>query len=700
LADQKHLEQDGDLNSLLINRFIRLARVVIEGSALPFLGAGVSTGARLQKDRSLKPTVSWMIKTLIKEAMEIKTIDRLCCCLKLLFKETIEIKNIDKLCDCLKLLSKEEKNKECNSDIIIRLIGGQLGKLCEVLEQEDILDHSQIVKTLRIKDFSDLQPVPAHYYIAFLVHEGLINEVITTNYDCCLRKAIENTSQKSNHIKSESIFDLESYRKKGSRRLLPHNGNILRVYKINGCAKNLLDKENYKSILLTEKQLQHMDNRKWAKDLLRDRARSRSIIFSGFGSDEPQVRFTILRLIEEFSKDGTNNNTNDKEPKNPIWVHAYGSLTFSQKQLMHSYWRAHNSVDIKQQINQHTFTGEDIEKLYSYLGIEKEGKDKEHLPADLFWQTLFEIIFLALIERYSSPHHPGWNWFASLDEPSSSKGMYRQYEFMKWLDPEGIAQIVLDNNDKVLNNNEAYIRDDTNKQYLKTINKILGYYNRIPGIITEKDIKVEGIPLSLWLHCLAGKSFQCHSIGDNTYIPECLYIRLSLSLNLVLSLLSLWCFLNDTEGNEDSIPFEVKVDELTSPPLLFFKLHKKKLFLYSSLINPMEDKTSFLEDRSIISVFFNYPYLVTSKTIPRCSYFFQYPHKRKIAIRRIIPLYVEEIIKTYLLFKTEDLSKTDKSNDNAEELFTKLFIKLLIESNQVFHRQTHRAKLKQIKSKK
>ncbi len=60
---------------------------------------------------------------------------------------------------------------------------------------------------------------------------------------------------------------------------------------LNGCAKK-------SNIILTERQLQNWRENKWARDLFRVRCRTRSILFSGFGSQEPQIRHTVLQVKE------------------------------------------------------------------------------------------------------------------------------------------------------------------------------------------------------------------------------------------------------------------------------------------------------------------------------------------------------------------------------------------------------------------
>ena len=62
-----------------------------------------------------------------------------------------------------------------------------LAKLCEIY----LYFHSEkaLCNELGIPEFCDLQPTPAHHYIAWLLREGAITEVITTNYDVCLERA-------------------------------------------------------------------------------------------------------------------------------------------------------------------------------------------------------------------------------------------------------------------------------------------------------------------------------------------------------------------------------------------------------------------------------------------------------------------------------------------------------------------------------
>lgn len=64
-------------------------------------------------------------------------------------------------------------------------------------------------------------------------------------------------------------------------------------------------------IVLTERQLQTFRDQGWAHDLFKDRARTRALLFCGFGSEEPQIRHTALALMEEFSRNGRVDNADD-----------------------------------------------------------------------------------------------------------------------------------------------------------------------------------------------------------------------------------------------------------------------------------------------------------------------------------------------------------------------------------------------------
>ena len=195
----------------------------------------------------------------------------------------------------------------------------------------------------------------------------------------------------------------------------------LKVYHVNGCAKDLI-RDNHKNqafenILLTERQLQDWGERQWGRDLLRDRLRSKSIVFSGFGSPEPQVRHTLLQILEEFEMDRDakpKNNSQEQDTKPPnkiqgwkapnaIFIHAYKDLTFEQRQILSTYAFINNmDTNIESIVESgNCFTQADTPLFLN--------KQSDGLPADVFWKCIYKAVFLRLLNNnwltYGSPFY-------------------------------------------------------------------------------------------------------------------------------------------------------------------------------------------------------------------------------------------------------------------------------------------------------
>lgn len=260
---------------------------------------------------------------------------------------------------------------------------------------------------LDIRLFLSVQPTLAHRALAWLVRENLFSEVVTTNYDCALETAFSQSF--GNHGAEDEIFHAISnhtdYRGKSPRSQRSHEGAsvpVLRVYKINGCARHyhhrrvpgdakLTDEKLGPGFLvITDRHLQDFGRRQWAQDLFRDRFRSRQIVFSGFGAEEPQIRFTALRVIEEFA-----------EPKEQVapapagaaphcFLQCFGAdLSASQLQIAKAAC-SHSSgtPDPTPAI----FTGGDLAEF------SRSSSDKG-LSASLFWRRVHRDVAARLIER-------------------------------------------------------------------------------------------------------------------------------------------------------------------------------------------------------------------------------------------------------------------------------------------------------------
>jgi hypothetical protein len=275
-------------------------------------------------------------------------------------------------------------------DVISAAKNQKLGNLTELFlwEPNSKIDepnnakvpYKQLVELLRIVEYPKLEPTPAHNIIAKLARESLISEVITTNYDCNFEKAYEKITGKGY---ADVIANLNKYRELGAAS----NGvvNHLKIFKINGCAKELgdgTDEEQCERILLTERQLQQWRNRQWAADIFKDRLRSNTLFFNGFGSDEPQIHHTLQTVLDEYS---------DYSPKNGKRT-LFDTLSAPIVAIYDPHPSFHQLQIVKTYALQHGIHPQDGDKL-----IIRNPKIGLTLSADELWQTIFERIYRKLL---------------------------------------------------------------------------------------------------------------------------------------------------------------------------------------------------------------------------------------------------------------------------------------------------------------
>jgi len=384
--------------------FAYLIRQILNENCTPVLGAGISYPSKTKQGETDVHKTERMIEIIAKKL-----------CKDVTFEGAGKDKKICENCD---------KKGKC--EIRKEISSGALSKLSQRYTWKE--NHKKLVEILKIKEFNDLCPTKAHYYLAFLAREGLITEVITTNYDTLMEKAYLKTfgfddkeidrilglqcneeSYKENIV--VRIYDRKSFARFSSLKRFENKSvkiddeaYVLKVYKINGCAFELTNNNNnfYEKILLTSQQLQDWRERQWAADLFRYKLRSTTLLFIGYGSDEPQVLHTMQKVFEE-SKDDFTNDGNDKGDKsndnifekysnipiisvfkqNPSFVHEYIARSFCESINKNTEW----------------------EKLM--LRHEKilKNSGKRKLPADDLMEIIyFEILKKLLIEalEYSS----------------------------------------------------------------------------------------------------------------------------------------------------------------------------------------------------------------------------------------------------------------------------------------------------------
>ena len=389
------------------NRITRLVNRVIDSGVVPFVGAGFSYGA--EHPNGWSSAQSHMMD-LLRAHLD-KTLSD---CRR----------EVPRNCDDV-----HEREKEVGFGIAARtlreLFCSDTSSLARWAELVGVL-HSptKVCDVLQIDQYAELRPRPSHRYLAYLAREGLIREVITTNYDCCIETAFAQSKGFNGSGSVVPIRCLEEYRRLAGRHA--RGGNLL-VYKINGCAEEYADAKRQaeahpgpaneerrdavaRRIILTERQLQNFRREHWARDLFRDRARSRSLLFSGFGSEEPQIRHTALTLMEEFAdqyKDGSGMPEWEiPDLPNVPFIQVHGTeLSFYQLQILLAFWDAHRCPHLTEAYPERriepmlatVFSGSDACAPDLSEGGAKELEPK--LDAGLFLRALFERVFCRLVTR-------------------------------------------------------------------------------------------------------------------------------------------------------------------------------------------------------------------------------------------------------------------------------------------------------------
>ncbi len=239
--------------------------------------------------------------------------------------------------------------------------------------------------------------------------------MITTNYDLCLERAVAaalglaDVKVDDAERPWERALDVVTSRQlyMGSRATQGNGRRRPRYYKINGCAREYRrategsEERAAKRIVLTERQLQSFGHERWAEGMVRDRARRSHLLFSGFGSEEPQIRHTALAISEEFRPcpappDGAADRSRDGEVARhwdygaAPWFQVHKSaLSFFQRQVLDGWHRAWS--DPLNRSDSDASDSKPCSNLENWFGSNHRkhfGGTKDALTADTFWSAL------------------------------------------------------------------------------------------------------------------------------------------------------------------------------------------------------------------------------------------------------------------------------------------------------------------------
>lgn len=242
-----------------------------------------------------------------------------------------------------------------------------LGEIAELCWEH--LGQLETCKLLRLQEWHRFQPTPAHRMLAFLVREGLLTEILETNYDELVEVAVRDTFGKDSHRRDRSVVvirDLETYRNHSAtpRDHRTHTA-LVKVIKLNGCAGAFRTALEYQGddsarkqeaaaqrIILTEQALQTWGEKVWAKDLISDRVRSRSLLFIGFAGQDPIVRHHAVQVLQEFQALGKGDPGGTdwhRLPNSPFVAEFKPTLSFYQYQMLRAFRDAHVSSNASAQ---------------------------------------------------------------------------------------------------------------------------------------------------------------------------------------------------------------------------------------------------------------------------------------------------------------------------------------------------------------
>lgn len=406
-------------------RLGRLIDRLLGGTVVPFLGAGVGIGARLPGNPKggVRPTVQF-IRDLLWDA-----IDRMLKEKPRNLDEQSLIWNVVVAANRKPVLPPNEASSAMD-----------FSRLAEVHDM--LRGHVATIESIRAAEFMMLVPTEAHVFLAYLAREGLFDRVVTTNWDCCVERAWSETffghsAPRPAHVSS----DIVSYRQCKDRC---RDG--LHVVKLNGCSQRLVEAEHGKKrdvadlVRLTERELQQFWRGEWARDMLLDHARTHGFVFSGFGSDEPQVRHALVRMAAEVPEDLPTGDALGAPPA--PFVHAYEPhLSFNQAQVLMAFfhWREGSSAawadfDPENPDNWagNAFTGHHAPKFERV-----EAGAGRRLPADRFWQRVYQAVFDRFLEREHQTDSPLLQWLRAHGFPAPRASLRSMHAFYYPPRPEG-----------------------------------------------------------------------------------------------------------------------------------------------------------------------------------------------------------------------------------------------------------------------
>lgn len=375
-----------------LQRLDRLVRRVLGGLCVPFLGAGVSQGAR--RLPATDPSITLKAPEIARNMRQ-------------------------RLSEAAAVTRDTDGGHARTLEFLARTLPHaptpNLGEVAELAFTT--IGPEETCKVLGLEDWRGFEVPRSHRYLAMLVREGLLREILETNYDAFMEDAVHDTygGEQDGAEAARVIHDLATYRTYMAEPPGLVDGcdrALVKIVKLNGCATAyaegarspcpLVRRKAAEAIVLTEAQLQAWGAKRWARDCLADRLRSRCILFVGFGSQDPIVRHRAVEVMREFGDDErdvevpargeaceraipeTCRGKDNRSGRSGAWwnfpnapfMAAYGEVSFHQFQILRSFADAHDrgrrgEHDRVDHIERNAFAGVDAAIL---TGVDHERK--------------------------------------------------------------------------------------------------------------------------------------------------------------------------------------------------------------------------------------------------------------------------------------------------------------------------------------
>ena len=170
--------------SPLKDRLERLLDRLMDGGVVPFIGAGVSYNAKCENGQPFRSAPSSMVDAL-KEKFE-----------KEIGENKIEQEEIIPVLFDEKTDAFGKKTKAVKQDLYLDRLA-ELGTW--------LWGSYKVCQTIGIGKYECLEPLQGHRYLAYLAREGLIREIVSTNYDCCIEKAFEESFDDTDLFNDDNV---------------------------------------------------------------------------------------------------------------------------------------------------------------------------------------------------------------------------------------------------------------------------------------------------------------------------------------------------------------------------------------------------------------------------------------------------------------------------------------------------------------